>query len=273
MKLSCLPVSLFPNIVDGKMDIYEWADSAREIGLDAIDMSILFFPNRTRREICGVKEALARAGMKVAMVTTYPDFADPSAVQRIRELSHTCSDIAVAEEIGASYVRITAGQVHYEEDVQKTLKNVVECFKECEEFASQTNVKLLFENHAKPGAWDREDFDFNTSVFLNLAEETKHSQIKINFDTANTLAHGDDPVAVFQKVFHQVETIHVADIKAAGKLEYTEIGNGVAPIKEILQIAKTNGFDGLISIEEASMNGLDGIRRAVATVRNLWDNF
>lgn len=270
MKLSCLPVSLFPDIIHGKMDIYEWADSARGMGLDAIDMSILFFHSRTRRELLNVRDALDRAGMELAMITTYPDFTDPNPHQRRRELAHACSDIAVAAELGASYVRITAGQKHAEGDVQRTLENVVECFSKCEEFSRTTDVKLLYENHARPGAWDREDFDFDTAIFLRLAEMTKNMQIRINFDTANTLGFGDDPIPVFKKVFHQIETIHVADIRAAGEMEYTEIGMGAAPIEEIFRLAKGGGFDGLISIEEASMNGLNGISRAVAMVRELW---
>lgn len=200
MRLSCLPVSLFSDLIKKEMDIYEWADSARKMGLDAIDLSILFFPNRTRREMLRIKDALAKAGIEVAMLTTYPDFADPNPAQRQRELAHTYSDIAVAQELGAPYLRITAGQVHNDGDMQKTLESIVECFEKCEIFANSLGIKLLYENHAKPGAWDKVDIDFDTKVFLRLAEMTKNSHIKINFDTANTLAHGEDPIPVLKKV-------------------------------------------------------------------------
>ena len=43
MKLSCLPVSFFNEIIDGTMSIGEWAEIGAEIGLDAIDLSVLFF--------------------------------------------------------------------------------------------------------------------------------------------------------------------------------------------------------------------------------------
>lgn len=269
MKLSCLPVSLFPEIISGEMDLYEWTDFAHQAGLDAVDFSILFLRSRTRREISKAKEALNRAGMSLAMITTYPDFTDPSPVQRDRELAHTYSDIAVAAELEASYVRITAGQA-CTRDVRETLDGIMECFDRCEAFARQAGVKLVYENHAKPGAWEVPDFDFNTAIFLQMAEMTKGKDIGINFDTANTWGFGDDPVPVFKKVLSQVETIHVADIRSKGSMEYTEIGQGTAPIKEILNLAKRNGFDGLVSIEEASMHGVDGIERAVQTTRKIW---
>lgn len=270
MKLSCLPVSLFPALINGEMDLYAWADSAKKMGLDAVDMSILFLRSRTRREILRAKEALDRAGMTVAMITTYPDFTDPSPEQRRREIAHANSDIAAAAELGASYVRITAGQER-PGDVQKTLEYVVECFSSCETFARDAGVELLYENHAKPGAWDRPDFDFDTSVFLRLFQMTRNLDIGINFDTANTLGFGDDPIPVFKTVFPKVKSIHIADIHNRGNMHYSEIGKGAAPIKEILGLAKRQGFDGLISIEEASMNGLNGIADAVHTVKKIWE--
>ena len=42
MKLSCLPVSLFPEIISGRMSVAEWAKLATEVGLDGLDLSVLF---------------------------------------------------------------------------------------------------------------------------------------------------------------------------------------------------------------------------------------
>ena len=47
MKLSCLPVSFFAEIIDGRMSIGDWAKMGSEIGLDAIDLSILFVADRS----------------------------------------------------------------------------------------------------------------------------------------------------------------------------------------------------------------------------------
>ena len=42
MRLSCLPVSYFGQIIGGAMSVGQWAREAAELGLDAIDLSILF---------------------------------------------------------------------------------------------------------------------------------------------------------------------------------------------------------------------------------------
>jgi len=77
MKLSCLPVSIFGDIISGKMNLEDWIKGASDIGYDALDVSVLFFPDRTRRLLQAAGNALARNNMTIAMMTTYPDFTNP----------------------------------------------------------------------------------------------------------------------------------------------------------------------------------------------------
>ncbi len=53
-------------------------------------------------------------GMRILMVTSYPDFTHPDAAQRERELALEQEVVAVAAALGAQYVRVTAGQAHPE---------------------------------------------------------------------------------------------------------------------------------------------------------------
>ncbi|MDE0554825.1 MAG: hypothetical protein OXI24_11445, partial [Candidatus Poribacteria bacterium] len=46
MKLSCLPVSLYDDIFSGKSSVADWIQFGAELGLDAVDFSIKFFPKR-----------------------------------------------------------------------------------------------------------------------------------------------------------------------------------------------------------------------------------
>lgn len=269
---SCLPVSIFPKVISGEMSVYDWAIAAKEMGFDAIDMSILFVPQRTPRSVAGIKDQIKRAGLPVAMITTYPDFTQPDPMKRAHQLAHAISDIAIASELEAKYLRVTAGQVHAGQKDEDGIKLVRENFEECCKYAEKWGVKLLLENHSKPGAWDNPDFDFHTGRFLALAEAIKDLPIGINFDTANTYALGDDAPAVFEKVYDQVESIHINDISDCANLRFESIGDGSAPISEIFAIARKKGFDGLLSIEEAGRTGLDGIRKSFINSKALWEN-
>ena len=267
---SCLPVCLFPKIITGEMSVGEWARAARDMGFNAIDMSILFVPQRTPSSIGKLRRDLKESGMPVAMMTTYPDFTQPDPILRSHQLAHAISDIAVASELEVRYLRITAGQMHQGLPDSEGVKFATECIAECCEYASRWGVGLLLENHSKPGAWEYPDFDFNTGRFLQLIDALAGLPVSINFDTANTYALGDDAVALFRKVYPRVASIHVNDIRDCQALEFVGIGDGTAPIRQVFEVAKEKGYDGLMSIEEVGREGLTGIRRSLERSRELW---
>lgn len=272
MKLSCLPVTLFKEIISGASTLSDWAEFGKELGLDGLDLSVLLIKDRTQVCVSAARKALDDTGMRAVMITTYPDFTNPDALQREREIAYAISDVALASALGAKYLRITAGQYYDCKDEIMALKIVKECFLRVKQAADSFGVKLLFENHSKPGAWEYPDFLFDTRRFLLLTEMLKDTDIRINFDTANTTAFGDDAVEIFKKVLPQVETIHVNDVTKAGSVNFTVCGRGVAPIIEIFSEAKKAGFDGWVCIEEAGFDGKRGMREAVEFTREAWEN-
>ena len=268
---SCLPVSLFPQILSGEMTTGQWAAAAKEIGFDRIDISTLFLRARTPMELGKIKRELDEAGMKLAMITTYPDFTTPDPRQRERELAYAIADIASASELGAQYLRITAGQDYEDQDEDESVCRAADAFARCCEYAERWGVQLLLENHSKPGAWKRMDFDFDTNRFLKLVNATQDLPVGINFDTANTYASGDDAIDVFCRVSNRVQTIHINDVQAPYSLSFTGIGKGTAPIGGILKEAKKRGFAGLLSIEEVGGRGLEGIYASYQNAKKLWE--
>src|SRR5512141_432435 len=107
MKLSCLPVSYFPQITSGRMTIGQWAREGKSLGLDAIDISVLFVKEFTPAYLAAFRREIEDAGMSLTMMTTYPDFTHPDAGERKRQLEQIGKYIAAAAALGATYVRIT----------------------------------------------------------------------------------------------------------------------------------------------------------------------
>ena len=62
MRLSCLPVSFFADIVAGRMSVGAWARMGAELGLDAIDLSILFVPDRSPAAVAALRREIEAAG-------------------------------------------------------------------------------------------------------------------------------------------------------------------------------------------------------------------
>jgi sugar phosphate isomerase/epimerase len=112
MKLSCLPVSFFSQIVSRQMSLGEWARMGASLHLDVIDLSILFVSDHSTQALSQARSEIEDEGIRVAMVTSYPDFTHPDQHQRRRELELEIEVVEVARRLGAELVRVTAGQAH-----------------------------------------------------------------------------------------------------------------------------------------------------------------
>lgn len=271
MKVSCLPVSLFSQIIDGEISLKRWAKDAKKVGLDGMDVSMAFFKNHTPTYLSTVKTEIEEAGLPIIMATTYPDFTHPDIVQREREMEYLRRDIALCSELDVMYLRVLAGQAHPGMGIDEGTALAIEGLKQSARIADKYNLKLLYEDHAKPGAWHYIDFSFPPRIFLNISEGIKNTSIGINFDTGNIVAYGEDPLKILEKVLPKVETIHVSDMKRSGEFSPTLIGTGVVPFNEIFSYLKSKDFDKWLCIEEASYTGMDGIKKAVDFVRETWE--
>ena len=272
MKVSCLPVSFFPQILDGRMSVLDWVRIAKGCRLDTIDISTMFVKNHTPTYLTALRRDLDSHDMPITMVTSYPDFSHPDRIQRERELDYLRHDIAVASFLGARYVRIVAGQAHPTTPLEAGKRWVVELFRKAAKISKRYGIQLVYENHSKPGAWHYYDFSYATEIFLNIAKTIQDTGIRINFDTANPIAYGDDPIPILQEIVGMIETIHAADTGKRGELSPVLIGQGLVPFEKIFRILKQNGFDNWICIEEASCTGESGVKKATDFVRETWTN-
>lgn len=272
IKISCLPVRLFESINNGIVSIREWAEIGRKAGFDGIDLSAMFLKRHEPRFRTIMKNEVKAAGIPLVMVTTYPDFTHPEYLQRERELQYLVRDIMFASELGAQYIRVLAGQAHPGVDLDSGIKWAVEYLLKAQEMTQDLMVKLVYENHAKPSAWNYSDFSQEEDVFLRIANEVVPSGIGINFDTANPIASKKDPVELLNLVLPALSTVHVADTAMVGMLSPVPVGLGAVPLKKVFGVLKTNRYDGWLCVEDTYSDTLDKFRETCSRVRALWNN-
>jgi len=270
MKLSCIPVSLFKEIIGGSMSIQEWAQLGKEVGLDAIDVSILFIPDRSRVAVARLRKAIEATGMRVAMVASYPDFTHPDAAQRAREVDLAQEVVEVAAGLGAEMVRVTAGQAHPETGREDGIRWATEGLRQLSDRTRKSGVRLVYENHAKPGAWTYTDFSQPPDIFVAIVKATADVGLGLNFDTANATAFSQDPLGLLEQCIDRVVSVHAADTAVRGELKPVLLGTGLAPLEAIFRRLVQAGWDNWICIEEASFQGREGIGKAAHVVRQLW---
>ncbi len=271
MQLSCLPVSFFADITTGRMSVAEWARMGAAVGLDAIDLSIMFVPDRSPAALVALRREIEAAGMHVTMVTSYPDFTHPDPTQRERELALEQEVVAVAAALGAQFVRVTAGQAHPETGRDAGIAWAVEGLTRLVEITRRSGVTLGYENHAKPGVWDYTDFSQPPDIFLEIVRRTADVGLGVNFDTGNAASFADDPVVLLEQVIHRVVSVHAADTAVHGELRHVLLGSGITPFIPLFARLKRAGWDGWICMEEASFQGQAGVEAAARFIRQAWE--
>jgi len=206
--------------------------------------------------------------LPVLMACTYSDFTNPDAKGRAKAIEKAQGEIRIAGELGVRYFRLTAGPNYQNLSEKETIANVTECFAACVPAAEKGDLRLLVENHSRPGAWQYDDFNFHSERFLRLWEALATLPVGVNFDIANAFALG-----CWEKLLHsvdgRVETVHVNDISSISPLRFCCAGEGIVPIGKMLETAFRTGFRGPVCIEEAGMCGVEGMLRAVNAVKTL----
>lgn len=266
--LSCLPVSLFPEIFSGRILPEQWSQFAAELQLDAYDISILFVRDRTPVGLKKLRIALERSGLPLAMVATYPDFTAPDRIHYEREVLQCLADIGVAAALGGKYVRITAGQFYPYADPELQLEQVCCAFQTCAEYAQRLNITILWENHSKPGAWERPDYNYDPGRLDAMLSRLRGGPVRMNYDIANASLLGRE-LPFLRICFPEIASVHINDVADAASLRFAGIGEGNAPVAQSLQWLKRHNYSGLYSIEEASGKGWEGVRTYVAKTRAL----
>lgn len=263
--LSCLPVSLFSAFFDGTMDLPAWSEQAGQMGLDAVDLNIRCLKNLQRSAAEALAEALP---VPVLMVTTYSDFTNPDPACRKQAVALAKDHIAMTAALGGNYLRLTAGQAYPGLSEDAAIGGVYDCFAACMPAAEAAGVRLLIENHSKPGAWQYDDFDFHFDRMVRLWQRLQALPIGVNYDTANAFAlhRWQELLDVFRG---RIETVHVNDLISVDPLNFCCIGDGIVPIGAQLEALFAAGFRGPVCIEEAGMQGLEGIRRSVGETRRM----
>ena len=270
MKLSCLPVSLYPDLAAGRKTPGDWFRMAAALGLDGADLSVSHVPRQTPTALDALRSEAEAAGVEIVMLATYSDFTHPDAAERGRQVDDVRAWIEAAARMGVSFLRLTAGQAHPGVSENEGLDRAVAGLTACLPDAAAAGVRLLYEHHVRGAVWSHNDFTQPAGRFLEVVRRTAGSSLGILFDTANNLALDDDPEAVLQEVKDRVGAVHTADIRRPGAFEPTVIGTGAAPIPRLLRIMVEHGFDGWMSIEEASRTGDDAFRKAVTFTDVAW---
>jgi 3-oxoisoapionate decarboxylase len=183
---------------------------------------------------------------------------------------HLARWIALAARLGHPVMRITLGSPASRgtEPGRVLVERLIEPTRRAGERAAEVGLALAIENHG----------DLRIEEILEIIERSDCDSLGITLDTVNLVRVGDDMLEGTRMAAPRTLLVQMKDHPPTpdptvwgGPLSVA-LGEGVAPLTDILAILEEAGFDGAVCVELASLGGgavdeLAMVERSVAWLR------
>ena len=181
---------------------------------------------------------------------------------------HLARWIDLCGELGHQVMRITLGSPasRGEEPAQDLVDRLIEPTRRAVDRAAAVGLALAVENHG----------DLTVADILQIIERVDRPNLGVTLDDLNLPRVGDDMLEGTRALAPHALLVqlkdHVAtdDMTIAGGAVCTALGEGVAPLHELIAILDEAGFDGPVCVEVASLGpGTDSIDELAMIERSI----
>jgi 3-oxoisoapionate decarboxylase len=166
---------------------------------------------------------------------------------------HLARWIALAANLGHPVMRITLGSPASRgtEPERVLVDRLIDPTRRAGERAAEVGLDLAIENHG----------DLRAESIMEIIERTGCSNLGVTLDNVNLVRVGNDMLEGTKLVAPRVMLVQLKDHPPTpdptiwGGPISVALGEGVAPLREILAILDEAGFDGPVCVELASLGG------------------
>jgi len=210
-----------------------------------------------------VKKLVTSYGLEMICISAHANLMDVGEAGP----SYLKKAISYAKLVGAEIVNTSEGPkpkyLTEEEGFQLMKLNLKSILNMAENFA----IKLTIEPH--------NIYTVQTGTMLRILNLVRSDMLGVNFDTGNVFLFGTDPLEMLDAMIDKIMHIHLKDIgretleKHGGETAIpagVTIGEGVVPIKQIINRLKKSGFDGELSVE---CGGIERLKKSIAYIRSI----
>src|SRR6266853_1162055 len=271
-----MPLAAFPKCyldqmcVEKSISVDQWIEMVHaELDVDGLEFYSGFTPDDDA-ELARIRAKAESLGLSIPMMCYSPDFTQPDAAARAREVEKEKRVIEITAQLGGKLCRVLSGQRRPELPIDEGVRLAAECITSLLPHAEKCGVTLILENHYKDGFWQFPEFAQKHDVFLKLLNAIpEHPHFGVNYDPSNAIIAGDDPIKLLDDVKRRVVSMHASDRyfeggtiedlqKLGGHTGYASIlkhgiiGRGLNDYDVIFSKLAGVGFKGWISIEDGA---------------------
>ncbi|MEH7382301.1 sugar phosphate isomerase/epimerase family protein [Bacillus sp. JJ1533] len=281
MKTSVSMYSLHKYTVNENLDVFGFIEYASSIGLHGVELLDMYWKD-VDQEIPRVKRMLSEKNLMVSAYDISNNFVKTSEDERKTEIQKVYNGIDIAKILNTNVVRIFSGDVSENVSYEQGKTWIIECLKECANYAEEQGIILAIENHGY--------FAGRSEQVTELIETVNSTHVRSTLDTGNFLLVDEEPSHAVTALKKYVAHVHFKDFVQVGK-EYeghafrslsgdkfvgTVAGEGKVDLNHVIHELKSVNYHGWLSVEyegtddpkvgaEKSVNNLKQILQAMSS--------
>jgi sugar phosphate isomerase/epimerase len=219
---------------------------AVELEVDGVSLESCFFQSLEPGYLSEIRGVLDERKLERVLAWGHPDGLEAGRNEAAwREMN---SLIPKAECMGAGIMRIVASSLMFRNEPHAPqIEAIVRMLKESVKIAENHGVILALENH----------IDYTSAEILEILERVGSPNLKVNFDTGNTMRMMEDPVAAARRLGPHTVATHTKDVDACRHVRPEEwyffssvpVGTGLIDMPGVVQALRDCGYEGVLAVE------------------------
>jgi sugar phosphate isomerase/epimerase len=223
--------------------------NAADMGFEGIeirgilnDLDVTKIPEFTEK-LDSTRKLLTDHNLKIVSLSTSARLAVVELKSRDQHFEEIHRNISLARQLDAGFIRVFGGEIPEGYTVNSIMPFLVRNLKEIGDEAEENGVTIALETH---DSWT------DTKILAEVMEEVNHPNIRILWDLHHPYRFNDESIEfTYKNLRPYVKGVHIKDsrLKSNGEYEYTLLGEGDVPIKEMLKMLHLGGYDGYYTLE------------------------
>ena len=283
MKLGLSTYSLYQALGKGTMTIADVIDFTADHGGEHVEIVPLGYSLTEQPELIDLIVAkAAERGIEISNYAIGANFLVDNEEAYEQEIARVKKEVDIANRLGVKLMRhdVASSPDISIANFNANLERLASACREIAEYAGKYGITTSVENHGY--------FIQHSDRVQALIHAVDMPNFKTTLDVGNFLCADEQPLAGVKNNLPYASIVHIKDfyVRPAGQnpgdgffqttagnyLRGAVAGQGDIPMRDVIQLVKSSGYDGYLSLEFEGVEDCEfGARVGLANVKRFWD--
>lgn len=283
MKLGLSTYSLYQALGKGTMTIADVIDFTADHGGEHVEIVPLGYSLTEQPELIDLIVAkAAERGLEISNYAIGANFLVDNEEAYEQEIARVKKEVDIANQLGVKLMRhdVASSPDISIANFNANLERLAAACREIAEYAGKYGITTSVENHGY--------FIQHSDRVQALIHAVDMPNFKTTLDVGNFLCADEQPIAGVKNNLPYASIVHIKDfyVRPAGQnpgdgffqttagnyLRGAVAGQGDIPMRDVIQLVKSSGYDGYLSLEFEGVEDCEfGARVGLANVKRFWD--